>query len=66
MDHLKAKVDCRSRLHLHPPLFSNRDFHDFCERCELADIKVPVIAGILSVTSLACQRRMAERESQHV
>lgn len=51
---------------MHPPLISNRDFHDFCERCELAGVKVPVIAGILSVTSLACQRRMAERESQHV
>ncbi len=27
--------------------FDNRDFYDFRERCEIAGIKVPIIAGIM-------------------
>jgi len=40
--------------------FDNRDFFDFCERCELAGIHVPIIAGIMPVTSANGLRRMAE------
>jgi methylenetetrahydrofolate reductase (NADPH) len=40
--------------------FDNRDFYDFRERCELAGIGVPIIAGIMPVTSLAGMKRMAQ------
>ena len=40
--------------------FDNRDFYDFCERCDLAGIRVPIIAGIMPVTSLTGMKRMAE------
>ncbi|RYD47943.1 MAG: methylenetetrahydrofolate reductase [NAD(P)H], partial [Verrucomicrobiaceae bacterium] len=33
--------------------FDNHDFYDFRDRCELAGIHVPVLAGIMPVTSLA-------------
>jgi two-component system phosphate regulon sensor histidine kinase PhoR len=32
--------------------FDNRDFYDFCERCQIAGIKVPIIAGIMPITSI--------------
>lgn len=60
MDHLKAKVDAGADYICTQLFFSNRDFHDFRHRCELAGIKVPIIAGILPVTNLAGLRRMAE------
>jgi methylenetetrahydrofolate reductase (NADPH) len=40
--------------------FDNRDFYDFRERCDLAGIKVPIVAGIMPVTSTAGLERMAE------
>src|SRR5690606_2355651 len=40
--------------------FENHDFHDFVERCDLAGIRVPILAGLLPITSLASMRRMAE------
>src|SRR5207237_204694 len=40
--------------------FDNRDFFDFRERCALADIHVPIIAGIMPVTSMSGFRRIAE------
>jgi len=60
MDYLKAKVDAGADYICTQLFFDNRDFYDFCERCELAGIKVPVIAGIMPVTSIATLRRMAE------
>lgn len=40
--------------------FDNRDFYDYRERCELAGIKAPIIAGIMPVTSLSGMKRMAQ------
>jgi len=40
--------------------FENRDFYDFRERCELAGIKVPILAGIMPVTTLGGMKRMAQ------
>jgi methylenetetrahydrofolate reductase (NADPH) len=40
--------------------FDNRDFYDFRERCELAGIKVPVIAGIMPILSRANLSRIPE------
>lgn len=60
MDHLKAKVDAGADCICTQLFFDNRDFYDFCERCELAGIKVPILAGIMPVTSLRGLKRMAE------
>lgn len=60
MDYLKAKVDAGADCICTQLFFDNRDFYDFCERCEIAGIKVPVIAGIMPVTSLSGLRRMAD------
>lgn len=60
MDYLKAKIDAGADYICTQLFFDNRDFHDFRERCELAGIRVPILAGILPVTNLSGLRRMAE------
>ena len=60
MDYLKRKVDQGADYIVTQLFFDNRDFLDFRERCELAGISVPIIAGIMPVTSLAGMKRMAE------
>ncbi len=60
MDHLKAKVDAGADYMVTQLFFDNRDFLDFRERCALADIRVPIIAGIMPVTSLNGFKRIAE------
>jgi methylenetetrahydrofolate reductase (NADPH) len=60
MDYLKRKVDAGADYIVTQLFFDNRDFLDFRDRCELAGINVPIIAGIMPVTSLAGMRRMAE------
>jgi methylenetetrahydrofolate reductase (NADPH) len=40
--------------------YENRDFYDFRERCELAGIKVPIIAGIMPISSRKGMITMAE------
>lgn len=60
MDHLKAKVDAGADYICTQLFFDNRHFHDFRERCELAGIRVPILAGILPVTTFGGLRRMAE------
>lgn len=60
MDYLKAKVEAGADYICTQLFLDNHDFHDFRARCELAGIHVPIIAGILPVTSLGMMRRMAE------
>jgi len=60
IDNLKAKVDTGADYICTQLFFENRDFYDFCERCEIAGIKVPIIAGIMPVTSRKGFARMAE------
>ena len=60
MDYLKAKVDAGADYICTQLFFDNRDFYDFCERCEISGITVPIVAGIMPVTSLKGMRRMAE------
>jgi methylenetetrahydrofolate reductase (NADPH) len=60
MDHLKAKVDAGADYICTQLFFSNRDFFDFRDRCILAGINVPVIAGIMPITSLSSMQRMAD------
>jgi methylenetetrahydrofolate reductase (NADPH) len=60
MDHLKAKVDTGADYICTQLFFDNRDFYDFRERCELAGIRIPILAGIMPVTTLGGMRRMAQ------
>ena len=60
MDFLKRKVDAGADYVCTQLFFDNRDFYDFRERCELAGIKVPIVAGIMPVTSKGGMLRMAE------
>jgi methylenetetrahydrofolate reductase (NADPH) len=60
MDHLKAKVDAGADYICTQLFFNNDDFYDFRERCELAGIKVPIIAGIMPIGTKAGMVRMAE------
>ena len=60
MDHLKAKVDAGADYIVTQLFFENRDFLDFRERCALADIHVPIIAGIMPITSMGGLKRIAE------
>lgn len=60
IDHLKAKVDAGADVIITQLFFDNRDFYDFRARCELAGVRVPIVAGIMPVTSLAAMKRMSE------
>jgi methylenetetrahydrofolate reductase (NADPH) len=60
LDRLKAKVDAGADYICTQLFFDNHDFLDFRDRCELAGIRVPIIAGIMPVTSLSSMKRMAE------
>ncbi|MGH9719914.1 MAG: methylenetetrahydrofolate reductase [NAD(P)H] [Bryobacteraceae bacterium] len=60
LDHLKAKVDAGADYICTQLFFDNHDFYDFRERCELAGIRVPIVAGIMPITSVAGMKRMAQ------
>lgn len=60
MDHLKAKVDEGADYICTQLFFDNHDFLDFRDRCRLAGINIPIIAGIMPITSVKGIRRMAE------
>lgn len=60
MDHLKAKVDAGADYICTQLFFDNTDFYDFRERCELSGIHVPIIAGLMPITSTKGLKRMAE------
>ncbi len=60
MDHLKAKVDAGADYICTQLFFDNHDFFDFRDRCRLAGITIPIIAGIMPITSKKSLTRMAE------
>jgi methylenetetrahydrofolate reductase (NADPH) len=60
IDHLKAKVDAGADYIITQLFFDNRDFYDFCERCEISGITVPIIAGLMTITTKRGMFRMAE------
>ncbi|NWK56093.1 methylenetetrahydrofolate reductase [NAD(P)H] [Verrucomicrobiaceae bacterium N1E253] len=60
MDYLKAKVDEGADYICTQLFFDNHDFLDFRDRCRLAGIEIPIIAGIMPVTSAKGIHRMAE------
>lgn len=60
MDFLKQKVDAGADYICTQMFLDNRDFYDFRDRCDLAGIRVPIIAGIMPITSRGNMLRMAE------
>ncbi len=60
IDYLKAKIDAGADYICTQLFFENDDFYDFRDRCSIAGIKVPIIAGIMPVTSLKVMLRMAD------
>lgn len=60
MEYLKKKVDAGADYICTQLFFDNRDFYDYRERCELAGIKIPILAGIMPITSRKSMERMAE------
>ncbi len=60
MDYLKAKVDAGADYICTQLFFDNHDFFDFRERCRIAGIHIPIIAGIMPITSSSGMKRMAE------
>ncbi|MEO0474808.1 MAG: methylenetetrahydrofolate reductase [NAD(P)H] [Planctomycetota bacterium] len=60
MEYLKAKCDAGADYIVTQLFFNNDDFYDFRERCELAGITIPIIAGIMPITSAKGMKRMAE------
>ena len=63
IDYLKKKVDEGADYICTQLFFNNDDFYDFRERCEIAGIKVPVLAGIMPISTLSGMERMAELAS---
>ena len=59
MDYLKAKVDSGADYICTQLFFDNHDFFDFKERCLLAGINIPIIAGIMPISSIKGLQRMA-------
>lgn len=57
---MKRKVDAGAEYICTQLFFDNRDFYDYCERCEYAGIDVPIVAGIMPVTSKKGLYKMAE------
>ncbi len=60
LDRLKAKVDQGADFIITQLFFTNRDLYDFRDRCELAGIRIPIIAGIMPITSISGMKKMAE------
>lgn len=60
IDYLKAKVDAGADYICTQLFFDNNEFYDFCERCELAGISIPIVAGVAPITSVKLMKRMAE------
>jgi len=60
MDYFKAKVDAGADYICTQLFFNNDDLYDFRDRCDLAGINLPIIAGIMPLNSKKGMNRMAE------
>jgi methylenetetrahydrofolate reductase (NADPH) len=57
---LKDKVDAGADYIVTQLFFDNRDYFVLCDRCRLAGIEAPIIAGIMPISSRKNMARMAE------
>jgi len=60
MDYFKAKVDEGADYICTQLFFDNHDFLDYRDRCALEGINLPIVAGIMPITTLPGMKRMAE------
>lgn len=60
LKHLRKKVDSGADLLLSQFFFDNDIFFHFLQDCQIADIHLPVIPGILPVVNAALSRKMLE------
>ena len=60
MDYLKAKVDAGADYICTQLFFKNGDYYDFRDRCEIAGINIPIIAGIMPIISRRGMERISE------
>jgi methylenetetrahydrofolate reductase (NADPH) len=60
IEYLKIKVDAGADYICSQLFFDNHAFYDFCERCRLAGITIPILAGIMPITSIKGMHRMAD------
>jgi len=60
MDNLKRKIDAGADYICTQLFFCNDDFYDFRDRCDLAGVRVPILAGIMPITSRENLGRIAE------
>ncbi|MEE8638721.1 MAG: methylenetetrahydrofolate reductase [NAD(P)H] [Candidatus Margulisiibacteriota bacterium] len=56
--HLKEKVEAGAEYIITQLFFNNKDFFNFKEKCEQAGIRVPIVSGIMPVTSLKQVKKM--------
>ncbi len=60
MEHLKRKVDAGADYICTQLFFDNADYLDFAERCEIAGIRVPILAGIMPLLSMRSVERVPD------
>lgn len=60
MDFMKAKIDEGADYICTQLFFDNHAFFDYRDRCHILGINVPIIAGIMPITSISGLNRMAE------
>jgi methylenetetrahydrofolate reductase (NADPH) len=60
MDYFKSKVDQGADYICTQLFFDNHDFFDYRERCDLAGIDLPIVAGIMPITTISSMKRMAD------
>lgn len=60
MDYLKQKVEAGANYITTQLFFDNHSFLDYRDRCRLTGINIPILAGIMPVSTLSGMQRMAE------
>lgn len=60
MEYFKAKVDEGADYICTQLFFDNHDFLDYRDRCSLEGIDLPIVAGIMPITTISGMKRMAE------
>jgi methylenetetrahydrofolate reductase (NADPH) len=60
LEYLKAKIDAGADYIVTQLFFDNRDYFDYVERCAIAGITVPIIPGIMPITTRKGMIRMSE------